>query len=72
MAANEQQQIGALIAEVNNLKDRFDKLEATGDEIRDAVVAARGGWKVLAAVGAISAGVGGLVVKFIPIAFLKP
>jgi hypothetical protein len=41
-------------------------------EVHDMMLTAKGGWKVFVAVGSISAGIGGVIAKFVPIWFLKP
>lgn len=71
MAATDQH-IGALEAKVENLERTVERLESTMTEVRDMMLTAKGGWKVFVAVGSISAGIGGVIAKFIPIWFLKP
>lgn len=71
MSPNEQQQIGALMAEVANLKDRFEKVESVVTDIRDAVMAAKGSWKLVMGISGFAAAAGGLIAKFLPLWFMK-
>ena len=62
MNGDDQRQIGALMAEVANLKVQIADLSATTHEIRDAFVSLQGGWKVMLVISAIiGAGVGWLI-----------
>jgi len=72
MTANEEQQLGALMADVANLKDRFEKIETGVTEIRDAVLAAKGSWKAVMGIAGLAAALGGLMAKFLPFWFTKP
>lgn len=71
MTPNDQQQIGALIAEVSNLKERAEKTEAMVTEIRDAVISAKGSWKTVMGIAGFAAAVGGLAAKFLPFWVVK-
>jgi len=71
MTPNDQQQIGALIAEVSNLKDRAAKTEEMVTEIRDAVISAKGSWKTVMGIAGFAAAVGGVVAKFLPFWVIK-
>jgi hypothetical protein len=66
VTANEQQQIGALTAEVANLKDEVKALKGTLQEVRDTLVSVEGGWKFLVSLSAIVGAVIGFAMQFLP------
>ena len=43
--------IGALQAEVENVKERLDKFESKLDEIHTVITKAKGGWLILIMIG---------------------
>ena len=53
--------LGALSVEVRSLKEEMQATRTELKEVRDALLLARGGWKTVAAIGAIA----GAVVSFI-------
>lgn len=56
---------GALEAEVRHLREKVDAQGATLSELRDLLVQARGGWKVVLAVGAIAGALGASAAKIL-------
>jgi len=61
MTASEQQQLGALTAEVANLKRQVEHQGRVLQEMRDVIVASKGSWKM-------AVGIGGLLVTLSSIA----
>ena len=49
--------LGALSVEVRSLKDEMSKTREELKEVRDALLQAKGGWKTVAAIGAITGGI---------------
>lgn len=57
--------IGALEAEVQHLKEQVGEMKQKIDVMHDAIVSAKGGWKMLLAVGSAGAAVGTLMTKIL-------
>lgn len=70
MTQNEQQQLGALTAEVANIKTQLDKQDRVLTEMRDVIVASKGSWKMLGVIGGLLVTITSilttLIVKFWP------
>lgn len=60
-----EQQIGALQADMNNVKADVEEIRDDVREMRDILLKAQGGWRTLVILGTISAVLGGIVTKLI-------
>ncbi len=67
------ERLGELTGRMQGVERRLDKLEKSVDDGNDMTreillkfSEVRGGWKVLMAVGAVAAAIGGGIVKFVP------
>jgi hypothetical protein len=58
---------GKLLAQVTQLRSDVDNISRDMREVLEVLQSARGGWKVMVAIGGLSAAFGGLLVKFLPI-----
>lgn len=58
-----EQQIGALQADMNNVKEDVEEIRKDVREMRDILLKAQGGWRTLVVLGTISAILGGLISK---------
>lgn len=58
-----EQQIGALQADVENVKDDISEIKGDVREMRDILMRAQGSWKTLVILGTISAALGALITK---------
>lgn len=56
-----QRTLGAHDADIKNIKDRVEKIDANVDAIRSAVDQGKGGWKVIMWLGSVSGAMGGLI-----------
>lgn len=65
-----EQQIGALQADMNNVKEDVEEIRKDVREMRDILLKAQGGWKTMVVLGTISAAIGAMVGKVI--AWLAP
>jgi chromosome condensin MukBEF ATPase and DNA-binding subunit MukB len=65
-----EQQIGALLADMNHVQEDVEEIKKDVREMRDILLKAQGGWRTLVILGTISAVLGGLVTKLI--GFLAP
>lgn len=70
MTGDEKHQLGALTADVANLKHQIQEQGKLIQEMRDVIIASKGSWKTLVAIGgflmALSSLITGLVLKFWP------
>jgi hypothetical protein len=62
-------EIGELRARIAALESEMQLVRRDVREIRDALVAVRGGWKALALIVAVSASLGAAISKLAPLAF---
>lgn len=67
------ERLGELTGRMQGVERRLDKLEKSvddGNEMTKQILLkfseVRGGWRVLVAVGAVAATIGGLIVRFVP------
>jgi len=65
MTTNERE-LGALIAKVELLEKQMESQGRTLNEVRDAIVKAKGGWWTLIAVGTIASGITTFIYKMVP------
>jgi prefoldin subunit 5 len=65
-------QIEALERDIKNLRIDIKEMNATLHEIHTTLSQARGGWKVMMAVGGASATIGALVAKLISWSYYLP
>lgn len=65
MTTNERE-LGALIAKVELLEKQMESQGRTLNEVRDAIVKAKGGWWTLIAVGTIASGITTFIYKMLP------
>lgn len=63
MNASEQRELGALSADVANLKKQMDSMQADVRTIRDTLTEVRGRWKMLLMLAGFSAAVGAMFTK---------
>jgi hypothetical protein len=59
-----EQQIGALQADVANVKDDMKELRSDMKEVRAILAEAKGYWRMLVIIAGFSASIGALVAKF--------
>lgn len=60
-----EQQIGALQAEMEHVQDDVAEIKRDVREMRDILLQARGGWRMMLTVGTICAVAGGLATKIL-------
>ncbi len=60
-----EQQIGALQADMENVKEDVAEIKGDVREMRDILLRAQGGWRTLITLGTFCAVLGGLVTKLI-------
>lgn len=58
-----EQQIGALQADMNNVKEDVEEIRKDVREMRDILLKAQGGWKTMVVLGTISAAIGATMGK---------
>jgi chromosome condensin MukBEF ATPase and DNA-binding subunit MukB len=63
--------VGALQARMENVEAELQAIRSDVREIRDALVTARGGWRTLTLIMAISAGAGAAAAKLAPFLMLR-
>ena len=63
---NNDRAIGALIARVEILEKQNEEQARLLREVRDTLVSAKGGWKTLLAVSAVTSGATAFVLKILP------
>ncbi len=67
-----ERELGGVQARLEALEEGQATIQRDVREIRDVVVSVKGGWKTLSVIAALSAVVGGLIVKFLAWAMLLP
>ena len=65
MTGNESQQIGALTADVANIKTQLEKQDQKITEMRDIIVASKGSWRALVIVGGLLMALSSLLTSFV-------
>lgn len=58
-----EQQIGALQADMNNVKTDVEEIRDDVREMRDILLKAQGGWRTLVILGTVSAAIGAAMTK---------
>lgn len=66
MTPDERDRLARLEANFTHLKADVDEIKSDMKKVKDVVISAKGGWKVLVAIGAISGSVGAAIGKFAP------
>lgn len=57
--------VGKLEGRMDGVEQRLERMEEKMDELLSTVHAARGGWRLLIALGTISAAIGGVITHFL-------
>ena len=60
-----EQQIGALRAEVDNIKEDVSEIKGDVREVRDILLKAQGGWRTLVIFGSVSVAIGASLTKIV-------
>lgn len=72
MAPSEQRELENLSTRLTRLESDTKEQTKTLNELRDMMVAAKGGWKTMMAIAGFAAALGGLIAKFLPFWQMKP
>ena len=67
-----QRELGAHAAEIANLKDRVEKMDAKMDEVLAILHQTKGSWKTLVAIAGMSSAVGAAAAKLAPMFLSMP
>ena len=72
MTSDADREIGELTARMASLEKTTAAIQTDMREVRDTIISAKGGWKILAAIAGIAGAVGALMAKLGPWIFYIP
>lgn len=72
MSAVYERELGEMSAKIEHLENTVTAMQKDLRTIRDTLLQARGGWKTLMLVAGLSATIGGLLAKIVPLLSFLP
>lgn len=67
-----ERELGEMTAKIHHLETTVNEMSKDLREIRDTLLQAKGGWRTVMMVAGISAAIGGVMVKIVPLLSFAP